>query len=49
MNKQPSASSPCRSIFRDGAAETTKEAYTALWISLINQMERSKKILAGVK
>lgn len=49
MNKQPSASPPCRSVFRDGSAATTAERYTRLWTALIDQMERSKKILAGAK
>lgn len=49
MNKQPPASPPCRSVFRDGSAATTAEAYTQLWTALINQMERSKKDLAGAK
>ena len=49
MKKQPSTSPPCRSIFRENSAATTTEKYTQLWTSLINQMERSKKILAGAK
>ena len=44
MNQQPAP--PCRSIFRK---TPTKEKYTTLWIALIDQIERSKKILAGVK
>ena len=49
MTKQPSISPPCRSVFRENAAAPTKEIYTNLWTTLINQMERSKKILAGAK
>ena len=49
MMKQSSASPPCRSVFRENAAAPTRETYTTLWVTLINQMERSKKILAGAK
>ena len=49
MNKESSPPPPCRSVFREGAAATTTEKYTDLWIALINQMERGKKILAGMK
>lgn len=49
MNMQPPASPPCRSVFREGSAATTAEKYTQLWTALINQMERSKKILAGAE
>lgn len=49
MNKQSPTSPPCRSVFREGSAATTTEKYTQLWTALINQMERSKKILAGTK
>ena len=49
MSTSPSPSPPCRSIFRENAAAPSKEAYTDLWIALINQIERSKKILAEAK
>ena len=49
MNKQPSTSPPCRSVFREGSAATTAEKYTQLWTTLTNQMEHSKKVLAGAK
>lgn len=49
MNNQPPVSPPCRSIFRQGAATPTKEIYTQLWTTLINQIEHSKKILAEAK
>ncbi len=49
MEQYSTASPPCRSVFREGAAATTKEKYTQFWITLIGQMERSKKILAGAK
>ena len=39
----------CKSVFRGDAAATTKENYTRLWTALINQMERSKKVLAKAK
>ena len=42
-------SAPCKSVFRDGTAAITKETYTKLWTSLINQMERNKKTLARTK
>lgn len=45
----PAPPTPCKSVFRAGTEKVTKENYTQLWISLINQMERSKKILAGAK
>ena len=40
---------PCKSVFREGTAAITKENYTQLWTSLINQMERSKKTLTRAK
>lgn len=49
MSKPPSTPRPCRNIFRENAAAPTKKNYTQLWTTLINQMERSKKILAGAK
>lgn len=49
MSKQSPPNPPCRSIFRENAAAPSKENYTRLWGSLINQMERSKKILAEAK
>ena len=49
MMKQPSAPPPCRSVFRENATAPTKENYTNLWTALINQMERSKAVLAKAK
>ena len=49
MMKHPPTSPACRSVFRKNAAAPAREAYTNLWAALINQMERSKKILAGAK
>lgn len=47
MTRQPFLSPSCRSVFREGTV--TAEKYTQFWITLINQMERSRKILAGEK
>jgi len=47
MKTSASPPSTCRSIFREG--KVTKEKYTQLWAALINQMERSKRVLAGGK
>lgn len=49
MDQKTSTHPPCRSIFHEGAATTTTEKYTQLWTALINQMEHSKRILAGAK
>lgn len=37
----------CRSVFHEGAEAPTAEAYTQLWITLINQIERGKQVLSG--
>lgn len=34
----------CTNIFKDGQGTTTKEKYTAVWIKLINQCEKSKSV-----
>ena len=39
----------CRSVFQKGAPTTTTEKYTQIWITLINQIEKSKKVLAEVR
>jgi len=45
--KQNAVLSPaCRSFFQKGAQATTTEAYTQIWIALINQIERGKHTLA---
>lgn len=49
MDQKVSALPPCRSVFRKGAAATTTEKYTQLWVTLISQMEHNKKILAEAK
>ena len=36
----------CRSVFQQGAPTTTTEKYTQNWATLINQMEKNKKVLA---
>ena len=46
--KQESPPSCC-SVFLEGAAAASAEKYTQLWIQLINQIERSKQILAGIR
>ena len=40
---------PCRSIFKSGKSETTRDAYTQAWITLINQTERNKNSNLGAK
>lgn len=39
----------CRSVFQKGASTTTTEKYTQVWISLINQIEKSKGVLAELR
>ena len=39
----------CRSVFQKGAPSTTTEKYTQIWITLINQIEKSKKVLAELR
>lgn len=46
---QATAAIPCRSVFREGAQATTTERYTKIWITLINQIEKSKAVLAEVR
>ena len=38
----------CRSVFKNGQTPDAKD-YTQIWITLINQMEHSKAVLAGIK
>lgn len=38
----------CQSVFKNGKTETTAQEITRVWIALINQIERSKAILAGL-
>lgn len=46
---QAAAVQVCRSVFREGAPTTTTEKYTQIWISLINQIEKSKQVLAELR
>lgn len=39
----------CKSVFRDGKREPTKERVTETWIALIREMERAKASLGGTK
>lgn len=39
----------CKSVFKDGKNEPTREQFTQTWIALINQIEQSKAILAEVR
>lgn len=36
----------CKSIFASGKTHLTPEQYTNVWIKLINQLERSKEVVA---
>lgn len=38
----------CKSIFKNGKAETSSQVFNEIWAKLINQTERSKAALAGV-
>lgn len=33
----------CKSVFRDGRSEPTRECFTQAWIHLINELERNKE------
>ena len=37
----------CKSRFKSGGDCTTVQAYTNVWIQLINQLERSRMILSS--
>ncbi len=39
------AESACKSVFKEG--ENRAGRYTRIWVTLINQMERNKQVLAG--
>ena len=47
MQSSLSTSTGCRSVFRSGDI-TTKEHYTQVWVRLINQLEKNKRVLANV-
>lgn len=39
----------CKSFFKDGKTSTTVQAYTGAWVRFINQLERSRAVLSGIK
>lgn len=39
----------CKSVFKSGENEPAREQFTQTWIALINQIEQSKAILAGIR
>lgn len=39
----------CKSFFKDGKTSTTVQAYTDAWIRFIDQLERSRAVLSGIK
>ncbi len=39
----------CKSFFKDGKTSTTVQAYTGAWVQFINQLERSRAALSGIK
>ena len=49
MNRFPLPTSSCRSVFPKSETPLTAERYTKIWIQLINQMERSSSIAAGLQ
>ena len=49
MNRLPLPTPSCRSVFRKSETPLTAERYTKIWIQLINQMERSSSIAAGLQ
>ncbi len=49
MNRLPLPTPSCRSVFRKSETPMTAERYTKIWIQLINQMERSSSIAAGLQ
>ena len=49
MDKTTAVIPICRSVFQKGAPTTTTEKYTQIWITLINQIEKSKEVLAELR
>ena len=49
MSQAANAIPICRSVFQKGAPTTTTEKYTQIWITLINQIEKSKEALAKLR
>ena len=41
------STSICTNIFKNGDPAPASDAFTKVWINLINQMEKSKAILGG--
>lgn len=39
----------CRSVFKSGESVTTVEQFTKAWSALINQLEKSKEVLAAAR
>ena len=37
----------CHSVFKDSRSEPTKAQFTQLWITLVDQMESSKRMSKG--
>ncbi len=49
MNQDAVVTPTCRSVFLKGTRDTTTERYTKVWITLINQIEKSKQVLAELR
>ena len=39
----------CKNCFKDDKTSTTVQAYTGAWVRFINQLERSRVVLSGIK
>lgn len=39
----------CRSVFKSGGSVPTVEQFTKAWSALINQLEKSKEVLAAAR
>ena len=49
MSQAANAIPICRSVFQKDAPTTTTEKYTQIWITLINQIEKSKEVLTELR
>ena len=49
MNQTANTAVACRSVFQQDAETTTTENYTQVWIRLINQLEKKKRVPAGAQ
>lgn len=47
--KKQAAPGSVHNVFAGGASTADSQRYTQIWIQLIDQMERSKEILAGIR